>query len=262
MLVDSVKYNAVTVTPATSEGEDELSLLEAEAEKHKELIASLEQKLEKNKRSLLDGFPTRSEGKYGVKVSKPSDNTGRLTQRLVAANTEAEVSGVMAEASQNLVSLRITAALGSPEDAQKAKAIIQRINKLIHRGSGKIMDLRSEQVMKSRSKRAEQERKDKKAEKIKTQLRQKQKMRHSREGWYLRECALNRLQDDFDDIFRDGMAASSEAAIAAQADAMAAVEVAAEAACPGDASVDVGGGGEVASADAGAAAAPSLDISV
>lgn len=263
MLVDSVKYTPATGTKAA--GAEEQSLLEAEAQRSKELLATLEKELEKNKKSLFDGFAAQSTNKFEVKVSKPTDNTARLTQRLVAAGTESEVSAVIAEAGQNLVSLRIVAALGKGEDAQKARAIIQRLNKLINRGSGKIRDLRGEEVLRSRSKRAAEERKNAKAEKIKAELRQKQRTRQAKENGYLREDPPGLFQSDYQTTLPGDY--PSEAAIAAQAEVMAAAEVAMEAAGPGgEAAVaggDVGaaaagGGAEGVSGDAGAG----LDISV
>lgn len=242
---------------------EDLAQMKAEVENRDQVMVSfLEREREEKRNSMLDMLPTKVEQKYQVRASKPSDNTARLTQRLVAANSEGEVSTVMAEAGSNLVSLRLIAALGTPEDAKKARAIIARLNKLIQRGSGKISDLRNEQIMKSRAKKAEQEEKHKKAEKIKHQLKQKQVKRHSKEGWYLRESALNRLHDDLDPLINGDvhLDAASEAAIEAAAEAMAAAEVSIEAAAPGgDVGVDAGGG-EGVSMDAGGGV--SLDISI
>lgn len=274
MPIEITKYGpattAGTAQTASSSGkaapsiEETLALMREEAENRDQvLISRLEREQEKNKNSLLDMMPPAVQREYQVRVSKPSDNSGRLTQRLVSAHSEGEVSAVMAEAGSNLVNLRLVAALGSPEDAQKARAIIARLNKLIQRSSGKISDLRNEQIMKSRAKKAEQEKKNKKAEKIKHQLKQKQVARHSREGWYLRESALNRLHDDLGSLINGGdrLDAVSEAAIDAAAEAMAAAEVSIEAAAPGgDVGMDAGGGGEGVSIDAGGGA--SLDISV
>lgn len=265
MKIDSSPYGsypAKATSPSAAPQElatvlEDMQAALKEAERRDQLLISSMEK-EREKRA-LDQFKVTKQ-KFDIRVGKPVDSSARLTQRLVSANNESEVGSVISQASQSLTSLRLIAALGEGEDAKKAQAIIQKINRLLNRASGKIRDLRNEQSMQTQKKRAEDRKQDAKAEKIKYELRKKQKMRHIREGGYLREASLSVTADRLEEAqagAADPLArldGASEAEIAAQAEAMAAAEVSAESMGGGE-MIGGEGGGEVS-------AGGGVDISV
>lgn len=209
--------------------------------------------------------------KYQVKVSKPTDSSGQLTQRLVAASTDFEVQNVIAKASSSMISLRMIAAMGEGEDKEKARQYLRKLEKVMDRASGKLKDLRNETDLDVQRRRAEKQKETRRAEEIKAELRQRRRVRKSKEERWLREAQLGEMPGfkpagKAPDDSADRLDAATEAEIAIEAEAMAAAEVSAESVGGG---ADVGGG-EVASGGGGEAAveAPvadaggSVDISV
>lgn len=202
----------------------------------------------------------------GVATQKPKDNAAALTARLVMAGTAFQVQSIAAEAGSDLVSLRATAAMGKGETAQLAKACIAKLEKVIIRCRRKVRDLDNEDLIHRRQKRAEEENQQKRAERIKQELRKKRSLRASRENAWLQDANKagphGRVRDEAEQQQIDQ---AVELAISAEAAAIAAMEVAIEAAMPeGGGSevavaVDAGGGG---GAEGGEAAGASMDISV
>lgn len=201
----------------------------------------------------------------GVAVSKPRDNAAALTSRLVMAGTPFQVQAIAAEAGSNLTSLRATAALDKGENAQLAKACIARLEKLIGRCRRKVRDLNDEELTQARQKKAQEQNLQKRAERIKQELRKKQTLRAARENAWLHDlgkpvAAWARQDDD------QQQAQAVEAALEAEAMAIAAAEVAIDAAAPGaeggaEAVAAEGGGGE-APAAGGEAGGGGMDVVV
>lgn len=185
-----------------------------------------------------------------MKVSPPSDSSGKLTRRLVSANMPMEVRGVMMEASRAISNLQIAAANCDKADRAKIDAMIARIRKVLDRGSRKIKDMDSEQQLAARRKKAQKAKQNTRADDLKEQLRRRVTERKFREQRYLWEANCNQVFDAIQQA-RDGLDPASEAQIEAYAEAMAAAEVAA-----GGGDVAMGGemameGGAVAVGDAG-----------
>ncbi|NLW79631.1 MAG: hypothetical protein GXY32_09520 [Ruminococcaceae bacterium] len=165
----------------------------------------------------------------GVSVSKPRDNAAALTSRLVMAGTAFQVQAIAAEAGSNMTGLRATAAMDSGENGRLAKACIARLEKLIGRCRRKVRDLNDEDLTRTRQKKAQEQNLQKRAERIKQELRKKQTLRAARENAWLHDLGkpvVARGRDDDD----QQQAQAAEAALQAEAVAIAAAEVAIEAA--------------------------------
>lgn len=121
----------------------------------------------------------------GIGTSKPKDSAPGLTSRLVSASSEMQVGTVISEANTAMMGLRMVAALGKGEDAEKAKAYLRKLEKLVARARGKINQLKKEEILRGRHKKAEQNRQQKKAEKLKQELRKKASTRATRENAWL-----------------------------------------------------------------------------
>lgn len=170
-----------------------------------------------------------SASKFEVSTSKPEDNSSKLTQRLVAAMGQFEVRQVVADAQKDLINLRMVAVVGKGDDAKLAESYIKKLEKFLRRADRKLDDLGKEDTMKLQRVRLEQQKQKKRAEEIKAKLHRKQSERRARENGYLLEDIQEQMlgqigpynpaaQQDF----------ASEAAIAAQAEAIATAEISAE----------------------------------
>lgn len=179
---------------------------------------------------------------------RPRDVSGQLTARLVAASMPFEVRGVMSSAQSQLTSLLVTAAMSEGKDAQLARSYAGKLQKLIMRARVKIDKLNDEALRSADKKRAESNKQQKRAEEIKNELRQKRQKRALREGAWMRQSGVDANDPFHRDAHhpQDGVAETSEAQIAAYAEALAAYEAAM--------GLDAGGGGDAAAgAEAGAA---------
>lgn len=234
--------------------------VQADGDKPKTVAESLREIMEKQDKisfsnqkesanALWSSYTSSSKSTQDVATSKPRDKSSTLTSRLVFAKVELQVQMVISDANTELRSLRLTAALGKGEDAKKAKAYIKRLEKILLRAGRKISDLRQEDVMQSKQKRAEQDRQQKRAEEIKEELKKKRTKRGAKENSYL----LDKTN-----------APPTDAEIERQAQLMAAAEIACETASApemggtGGAEASEGAAGpEGASAEGG-----SIDITV
>lgn len=73
----------------------------------------------------------------GVPSNKLKDNTAQLTQKLVLSTTVFDVQTVLGEANGELSRVRIAAGQAKGEDAQKAMALVRKLEKLLSRGRKK-----------------------------------------------------------------------------------------------------------------------------
>jgi hypothetical protein len=122
--------------------------------------------------------------KYGV---GPSDISGSLTSRLVAAQHQDSVRLVISEAYKSLGEW-MKIAMGGGKEAEKAFAVIKRLNKVIRRASRKIADLNKEDVVRSKQKRAERKNEEPEARRLKAELRRRLGERKQRETRYLADA--------------------------------------------------------------------------
>lgn len=196
-----------------------------------------------------------AENTFDASTSKPKDTASRLTRRLVVAMGQFEVRQVIAEAQTDLIKLRIMAA-GSGEDAKKAKAYVKKLEKLVNRAYSKITDLDKEDGLKVEKARAQRKKQEKLAEEIKKKLRKEQIVRRSKENGYLLEEMQEQLLPGAASNPFSKLDSGTEAQIDAQAQAMAAMEVAAMSSAGGGEL----GGVEVEVATGGGASSPVADI--
>ena len=161
--------------------------------------------------------------------SSLEDETARLTKELVNAFAEMDVRMVVSKANKSMMSLRIAAAMGDAQTKKKAEALLAKMSKLMDRAFTKIKDLREETELAFREKCARKTRQRERADEIKAELRQKERMRREKEQKYLRESESESGHADqmlrAQEAFATPDAAMSDAAIAAQAEAQAAAEV-------------------------------------
>jgi hypothetical protein len=125
----------------------------------------------------------RAKEEFNAKKSGPSDRSGSLTRRLVAARYQGEVYAIISEAHKNL-SEWLEAALDGDASAMAA---IRRLNRLIRRASRKVSDLNREDVLQQKQRRAEKREQEQAAAQIKAELKRKMAERVNRERGYMRD---------------------------------------------------------------------------
>lgn len=226
------------------------------AEKNRDQIMISTTKEKKNPYAAF--YMAQSENKFNVSTGKPSDSSSQLTKRLVNAVGDFEVRMVMSQASSSMINLRIIAALGEPEDKEKAKAILAKLEKLIGRAQKKLRDLSNESALQRQKVKSEQKKQTRRTEEIKEELRSRQRVRMARENGYLLEATqqiiigLSGEKDKRTRNTNDRLDTATEAQIAILAEVMAVAEVSAESVGGGgDVGTEVGGEG-VATGEAGA----------
>lgn len=168
-----------------------------------------------------------------IEIAPPAveDDTAQLTARLVSATVQMEVRQIIAQASKNMLGLRMAAAASSGPEAEKAKTVLRKIEKLIDRADRKIEDLNKEDSLKFQQKRAEQQKHESRADEIKAELRRKIRERMNRERKYLTEGENEKNNEQglpsipgASENPAQKLDAASEAQIAAEAEAQLAAE--------------------------------------
>lgn len=217
-----------------------------------------------------------SKNAFKIKSSVPSDSSGRLAERLVAATDQTEVRLVMSEASRALTSLQNAAAFAEKKDRAKIEAMIRKMQKLLDQGSKKIRGLGDEDALRGQQVKAKKAKQEVRAQQLKEELRRKMAERERRERAYLQEAKKPvqvgsgfEKNVDAQPVKGEKLDAVSEAQITAEAEAMAAAEFAsgggdvalgADAALPGGEGASGAEGG--AQAAAGAEVAAGGDVAV
>lgn len=192
------------------------------------------------------------------KAAGPRDDSGRLTKRLVSAESSEEVRLVLSEAYENLAQLRLAALSSDAKESRAAMNGIKRLNKLIQRAHRKLSDLGKETLLRQKRERAEERCQEQHVEEIKQELKRRLIERKNREKGYLRDAHVPNERD------RDPFGVSSaalEAKISALAELMAqssaaptSITVGADASASAASTVAEGGGAAASGTDAGAGA--------
>jgi len=184
-----------------------------DVQKYIELHKKAREKLEKNTLARVDrsiDAPAKDD------VTRPPDETQRLTRMLVAARSTTEVQSVLSDAFNHMRDWQRLAAEGD----KKAMAVVRKLSKLVSRGNRKIRDLHKEQVMLQRQKKAEKAQQEQIARRLREELKQAERLRKQRERRYLQERDNNNEYEPPE--FGPSMAAT-EAKIRALAASMAAL---------------------------------------
>lgn len=134
--------------------------------------------------------------KFKVKVDPSQYGDAAMTAyaRLSAARTQAQVSAAAGYAQRQI--LRFQAALRSDsENSERIKAAIRQLQKAVGRAGRKKRELRQEDLLRARQKRAEMEKRRRRAAGLRRELNNRRTMRTLREAGYMREAEIdNRLQ--------------------------------------------------------------------
>ena len=117
----------------------------------------------------------------------PSDISGSLTSRLVSAQHQDSVRLVISEAYKSLGEW-MKIAMGGGKAAEKAFAVIKRLNKVIRRATRKVADLNKEDIVRGKQKRAERKDEELEARRLKAELRRRMGERKQRENRYLADA--------------------------------------------------------------------------
>jgi len=157
-----------------------------------------------------------TEAVEGNSESELTDETRRLTRKLVAARSTIQVQDVLREAYMSMKDWLMAAASGD----KKAMAVIRKLQKLVRRGNRKVSDLNKEQVLRDRRDKAEKKEQEQIAQKLRDELKRAIQTRKLRERRYLQDKDDD--NEDEQDPFGPSMAAT-EAKIQALAQAMAAL---------------------------------------
>ncbi|MCL2223291.1 MAG: hypothetical protein FWC20_12660 [Oscillospiraceae bacterium] len=167
---------------------------------------------------------TAADGASDAQRESPEDHSGTLTRRLVAANNTFIIHRIIGDAFKNLGELRLALAMSDGEDADEKRQIIRRLERVIRRSNRKIRELNNESRLRQNRDRAEREEQLKRAREIEDELRREIIRRRNRERRYIEELEQEEMQRGVQAM----LDATTEAAIAAKAQALAAMQVAAQ----------------------------------
>jgi hypothetical protein len=132
----------------------------------------------------------RSKGEVTTSKSGLTDNSGNLMSRLVRAQKQDMVRLVISEAYKSLGEWLKASMGGDSKEAEKAFAVIKRLNRVIRRATRKVADLNKEDVVRRSQKRAEKKEREVEAKKFRAELKRRIAERKLRENSYLREVAV------------------------------------------------------------------------
>ena len=125
----------------------------------------------------------RGEEKDGDNKSSLDDPTGRLTKRLVAANSRIVVQTILAEAYKSMGDIIQAAASGD----KNAINVLRRLNKLIRRATRKFRELGNEEEIRQKKDRAQKKEIEELARQLELELKRKVAERKRREKKYLKD---------------------------------------------------------------------------
>jgi len=167
---------------------EQLSKLSAHSGDGETLAETLSQAREKAQQR-------RDSLKIKVNPSQYGDAAMTAYSRLSGARTQAQVSAAAGYAQRQIV--RFQAALHSDsENSQRIKAAIRQLKKAVGRAGKKKRELRQEELLRARQKRAQLENRRRRASSLRRELSHRRTMRTLREAGYMREADIdNRLQD-------------------------------------------------------------------
>lgn len=113
--------------------------------------------------------------------------------KLARARSQGDVSAAAGYARRQVA--RCRAALGTDKDnAARIKAAIRQLQKAVGRAGKKSRELRREDLIRAREKKARQERERRKAAGLSQELNRRRTLRMIREGGYLREAEIDNRQ--------------------------------------------------------------------
>lgn len=163
---------------------DALSAGDKQGESLTEMLRQAREKAEERRDSL----------KIKVNPSRYGDAAMTAYSKLSGARTQAQVSAAAGYAQRQI--LRFQAAMRSDsENSERIKAAIRQLQKAVGRAGKKKRELRQEDILRARQKRAGIENKRRRAASLKHELNNRRTMRKLRESGYLREAEIdNRLQ--------------------------------------------------------------------
>lgn len=134
--------------------------------------------------------------KFKIKVNPSQYGDAAMTAyaRLAGAHTQAQVSAAAGYAQRQI--LRLQAAMRSDsENSERIKAAIRQLQKAVGRAGKKKRELRQEDLLRARQKRARMENRRRRAASLHRELNNRRTMRTLREAGYMREAEIdNRLQ--------------------------------------------------------------------
>ena len=162
-----------------------LSAKDSESESLVEMLKQAREKAEQRRDSL----------KIKVNPSQYGDAAMTAYSRLSGARTQAQVSAAAGYAQRQIV--RFQAALRSDsENSERIKAAIRQLQKAVGRAGKKKRELRQEEMLRARQRRANAENRKRRAASLRHELGRKRTMRTIREAGYMREAEIdNRLQN-------------------------------------------------------------------
>lgn len=161
-----------------------LSAKDTESESLVEMLKQAREKAEQRRDSL----------KIKINPSRYGDAAMTAYSRLSGARTQAQVSAAAGYAQRQIV--RFQAAMRSDsENSERIKAAIRQLQKAVGRAGKKKRELRQEDLLRARQKRARMENQRRKAASLRHELNNRRTMRTLREAGYMRETEIdNRLQ--------------------------------------------------------------------
>lgn len=185
--MEGIQRSSPQAQTASGRKETEGSPLRAAAEKEtpdiREMLREAREKAQERRDSL----------KLKPNASQYGDAAMTAYAKLARARSQGEVSAAAGYARRQIA--RCRAALGTDKDnATRIKAAIRQLQKAVGRAGKKGRELRREDLIRAREKRARLEQKRRKAAGLNQELNRKKTLRMIRESGYLREAEIDNRQ--------------------------------------------------------------------
>ena len=188
--MDGIRYSSPQAQIASTAEHNNTAQLHASEKAVKEETQSLHEMLQEAKEKAQE---RRDSLKLKPSSTQYGDAAMTAYAKLARARNQVEVNAAAGYARRQIA--RCRAALGSDNDnAIRIKAAIRQLQKAVGRAGKKVRELRREDLIRAREKKARLEQQRRKAAGLSQELNRRRTQRMIREGGYLREAEIDNRQ--------------------------------------------------------------------
>lgn len=188
--MDGIRFSSPQAQTASTAEHNNTAQLHASEKAVKEETQSLHEMLQEAKEKAQE---RRDSLKLKPSSTQYGDAAMTAYAKLARARNQGEVNAAAGYARRQIA--RCRAALGSDSDnATRIKAAIRQLQKAVGRAGKKVRELRREDLIRAREKKARLEQQRRKAAGLNQELNRRRTQRMIREGGYLREAEIDNRQ--------------------------------------------------------------------
>lgn len=188
--MDGIRFSSPQAQTASTAEHTNTAQLHASEKAVKEETQSLHEMLQEAKEKAQE---RRDSLKLKPSSTQYGDAAMTAYAKLARARNQGEVNAAAGYARRQIA--RCRAALGSDSDnATRIKAAIRQLQKAVGRAGKKVRELRREDLIRAREKKARLEQQRRKAAGLSQELNRRRTQRMIREGGYLREAEIDNRQ--------------------------------------------------------------------